>query len=202
MKYSASVLFLVLLIFSQIAAADTFEFAVSDDSAQATYEIFLSNSFSTRISGLYSRVDDARIEFDDHREKDRRRTRTQMLNIGLFNHGQTGPVRTHLGGELFWVNPSIKDAKNGNDQTFGLALGGAIDAYITPELFIVGRLMYSPNILTSGHYNNFVQFNTRIAYQILPHTALFAGYRYLEVRGDDLDAVLFNGPFLGFKFNF
>lgn len=193
---------LAILLFSAASVqADSFEFAVSNDSVQASYEVFLSNSFSTKASLLYADVERAKIDFDGG-GKSKLDTETTMLSWGLFNNGKTGIVRTHLGGQLFWIDPDIEGARHGKDNTFGIALGGAIDAYIIPQLFVMGSLLYSPDILTSGGYKSYLEFNTRISWQVLKNTALFAGYRHLEVESDKLEAELFSGLLFGFKFSF
>lgn len=195
-------LVLTALLFNTPALlADTFEFAVSNDSVEASYDIALSNSFSTRISGLYADVKRADIDLDKAGDV-RRDTSTALASIGLYNHGKTGPVTTHLGGYVFWIDPDVDNAKIGGDQSAGLALGVAIDGHITPEFLVTGSLHFAPDILTSGHYQNYLAFNTRAAYRVLPSTSLFAGYRYLAVTGDKLDAELYNGPFVGFSFSF
>lgn len=195
------VLPLICLLGAAAVQADNVEFSVSNDSAQVAYEVELSKSFSTQVGLLYADVDRADIDFD-RGGKAKLDTQTSMVSLGLFNTGQTGPVRTHLGGQIFWIDPDIDNARTGQDQTHGIALGAAIDAYIIPQLSVMGSLMYAPDILTGGGYESYLEFNTRIGWQVLKNTALFAGYRHLEVSGEKLDAELFSGFLLGFRFNF
>lgn len=199
MKYFPALL--ILFVTAPAALADAFEFAVSNDSVEAAYEVELSNSFSTRISGFYADVNRADID-PDSGSSIKRDTSTSMITAGLYNHGRTGPVTAHLGGFLFWANPDVDNARNGKDQMTGLALGGAVEGFITPEFSLLGGLHYAPDILTGGQYESLIIAQTRAAYRILPSTTLFAGYRYLEVTGKQLDIELYNGVYLGFEFSF
>lgn len=194
-------LLLLALAASSATFADSFEFGVSNNSVNAAYDVELSKSFNIKTSLLHTDVNDARIDVR-HGNKIRRDTTTDMLNLGVFNGGQLGPVRLYVGGELYWLQTKINKVNKGKDQSYGLSLGGGLHATIIPKLYMDAQLLYAPDILTNGDHQSLLQFNTSIGYQIIKNTTLYAAYRYIQTTGKHWDIRPYNGPVIGFKFNF
>lgn len=201
MIFLRTLLLLTLGAASTVAVADSFNFGVSNNSVTAAYDVELSKSFNIKTSLLHTDVDKARIE-PSHTRKIRRDTTTDMVNFGVFNGGQVGPVRLYVGGELFWLHTRISKVKKSRDQTYGLSLGGGIHAIIIPNLYMDGQILYAPDILTNGDHQSVLQFNTSIGYQIIKNTSLYAAYRYIHTTGKEWDMRPYNGPVIGFKFSF
>ncbi len=168
-----------LLSFSSITYADNLEFALSDEVIEATMQNFYSDSFSSQAALLHA---------DDDKQT------SDLISFGLFANGKTGSVRTHLGGKLFWMEGEKVDSR-------GLALGGAVDAFLTPKLFIVGSIFYAPDITTGGDFDNYLDLGVKLSYQILENTALFIGVRSIEVEKDNFDYEVYEGLLFGFRFN-
>lgn len=201
MIFSRTLLLLALGAASTAAFADSFNFGVSNNSVHAAYDVELSKSFNIKTSLLHTDVDNARIE-PQHSRKIRRDTTTDMVNFGVFNGGSVGPVRFYVGGELYWLQTNIDNVSKGKDQSFGLSLGGGIRAFIIPKLFVDGQILYAPDILTNGDHESVLQFNTSIGFQIIKNTSLYAAYRFIQTTGKNWDIRPYNGPVIGFKFNF
>ncbi len=201
MIFLRTLVLLALGAASTFAFADTFDFGVSNNSVHASYDVELSKSFNIKTSLLHTDVNDARIDVR-HGNKVRRDTTTDMVQFGVFNGGQLGPVRLYVGGELYWMQTKISKVNKGKDQSFGLSLGAGLHAFIIPKLFVDGHILYAPDILTNGDHESLLQFSTSIGYQVIKNTTLYAAYRHIQTTGKNWDIRAYNGPVIGFKFNF
>ena len=177
-----------LIFISTFSHASELEFAISDESIETSYQSFYAGNFGIDVSWLHTDVDD---------------TKGDIAGFGLYAHGKTGKVRTHLGGKAFWMH---EKEGNENKDMHGIALGGAVDVYIIPTLFIKGKVLYAPNILTGGDFENYLELGARLSYKLLPNAAVFVGYRYIDIENDDKnltddDNDYFKGGFIGFNFN-
>ena len=166
------------LLISNTLLANDMEFAISDEMAEASYQAYYSNNFNTRLSLL--RADDDNLE-------------SNMLDFGLYANGNTGRVRSHLGGKLFWLDGEKVDIR-------GIALGGAIDAFLAPKLFLVLSAHYAPDILTGGDLDNYTDYGLRLSYQLLDNAAVFIGYRNITAEKGKYDYDAYDGGFAGFRF--
>lgn len=198
---SLRILLAASLLYATSAVADTLEFVVSDESAQGFYDVALSNSFTIRSGLSHTNVDNARIDIKKDR-KYKLDTTSTMASFGLYNNGRAGRFHTHLGAQVFWMQTDVDDLIKGKGDMHGLALGGALDFYILRNLYITGGILYAPDILTGGDHESYLDAHTRITFQALKHTSIFAGYRYLETGNERYDAELFSSWQLGFKFSF
>ncbi len=181
----------ILLFISSFTYASELEFALSDDSIETSYQSLYAGNFGTTISWLHADVD------EDYAADD---LKSDTAGIGLYAHGKTGNIRTHLGGKAFWLHTKSNTQKDNKNDMHGIALGGAIDAYIIPKLFIKANALYAPDILTGGDFENYIELGARVAYQVLPNAAVFVGYRFIEAEIDDKDLEIYQGGFIGFNF--
>lgn len=177
MKYLLT--FLLAALSCQLVQANDIEFAISNDSVEASYQAYYSNNFSSRLSLM--RADEDNIE-------------SNLLDFGLYANGKTGSFRTHLGGKVFWL-----EGEKNNDAR-GIAIGGAVDAYLAPKVFLVLSAHYAPDILTGGDFDNFIDYGLRLSYQVLDNASVFIGYRYIEAEKDKFEYEAFDGGFAGFRF--
>lgn len=198
---SLRILLASALLSASAVYADSVEFTVSDSSAQAFYDVALSNSFTIRSGASHTNVENTRIDFKGI-GKEKFDTTSTLIHTGLYNHGRAGRFRTHLGGQIFWMQSDIDDVTKGKADMHGLALGGAVDFFILKNLYITGGILYAPDILTGGDHDSYLDAHTRITFQALRNTSIFAGYRYLETTNERYDAELLTTWQLGFSFNF
>lgn len=190
-----------LLSFSISAHADTFEFGLSNTSAHASYDAQLSQSFNVRAAFLHSDVKKARVKHK-HVGTDKFKTKTDRVTVGLFNGGNFGNTRLYIGGEIYYLQTSVKKAPKGRDNSYGLSVGGGVHANIIPEFYIASNIMHSPDILNNGDHKSLTEFNLRFGYQMLASTSLYTGYRYIGTTGEKRNIHAFNGVILGFNFSF
>lgn len=198
-------LLISIFTISSMTFADTFEFGISNTAAHASYDASLSKNFNIRTSFLHTDVKNAKVK---HKNlgSDKFKTKTDRVTVGLFNGGNFGNTRLYVGGELYYLQTSVKKApkaiKKGRDSTYGLSLGGGVHAQIIPQFYIASNIMYSPDILNNGDHQSLTEFNIRFGYQMLSSTSLYTGYRYIGTTGKKRDIRAFNGIVLGFNFSF
>jgi hypothetical protein len=113
------------------------------------------------------------------------RNRSNMLgDFGLV-------VQDELGDNApgFSVGVGIKGvvAKVSGDtpivsRTSAMALGGLVrySPPATQRLGIVGEIYLSPNIVTFGDANRYVESNVRAEYEVIPQAVAYVGYRRME----------------------
>ena len=175
--------FLTLSLLSSTGFGSELEFALSDDTIETSYETFYAGGFGTAVSWLHADID---------------QVKSDNVGVGLYAHGKSGNFRSHLGGKAFWLHSKYQSH---NIDMHGVALGGAIDAYIIPKLFISGSVHYAPNILTGGDFENYLELGARISFKLLPNADIFAGYRFLETEIHDEDEEIYKGGYVGFNFH-
>ncbi len=200
-----------LLTITTITNADQLEISLSDKSIDGAYETYYSNNFSTQISLMHTDMDNVEnvdASFDYSKAAPplflsniEDNTQTNMAGFGMFANGKQGNIKTHLGGKVFYI-----DSEHGNDL-FGIALGGALDAYIRPNFFISGQILYAPDIITSGDFDNYFELSTRANFQIIQNASIYIGYKDMEADFDkhgsssSANREFFKGAFVGFRFN-
>lgn len=205
---------LSLLTINTLANADQLEIGLSDKSIDGIYETFYSNNFSSQISLIHTdldNVENARTSYDYRNylksvpplyyTNTEDGIQTDIIGFGVFANGKQGNLRTHLGGKAFYL-----DTDNG-DQMHGLAIAGGLDAYIRPNFFISGNMLYAPDIITGGDFDNYFELSTRANFQIIQNASIFIGYKDIEADFDKrfssstANREFFRGLFLGFRFN-
>lgn len=181
-----------LFFISTFTHAGELEFALSEDLIEASYQSFYAGSFSSTVSWLHTDIENADFF------KSKVDQKSDMIGLSLFANSKSGRFRSHLGGKAFWL---LHDVNSKSYNMHGIALGGAADFYIFPKFFIRGNVLYAPDILTGGDFENYLELGARAGYQLLPNAVIFIGYRYLEIELNDVDADVYKGGLLGFNFN-
>jgi hypothetical protein len=91
------------------------------------------------------------------------------------------------------------------NSTSALALGGLI-RYSPPDikrLGVVGEVYLSPNIVTFGDANRYVETNLRVEYEVIPQAVAYVGYRKIKFGINNRpDAILDEGVNLGVRISF
>jgi hypothetical protein len=123
-------------------------------------------------------------------------------------------VKDELGGNApgFSVGVGIKGlvAKVRGDNTVNsnvsaLALGGLVrySPPTTPRFGIVGEVYLSPNIVTFGDADRYVETWARMEYEVIPQSAVYLGYRRMAFSLKSLPyTVLDEGVNLGVRISF
>jgi len=86
-----------------------------------------------------------------------------------------------------------------------LALGGLVrySPPATQRLGIVGEVYLSPNIVTFGDANRYVETNVRAEYEVIPQAVAYVGYRRVEFGIDNRpNEILDEGVNLGVRISF
>ncbi|NRB38203.1 MAG: hypothetical protein HRU20_07000 [Pseudomonadales bacterium] len=161
-----------------LATADSMEFGLSSDMVEMAYEANFGTSYISRLNYLHADQD----EF-----------KSNSFGAGLFASGVSGRFTTHLGGKLYWMEDS-------DTRSYGIGLGGSVDMAITPEFSISTGIIYSPEIINGGDYEQYYDFDIRASYKVMKHASLYVAYRNNEASNDDFDFEIYKGGVLGFKF--
>lgn len=184
---------LSLLALSTTALADTVDINLRDSSVQMQYK----SSFGRDPLG--------KTEF--HMGVLYAGKSNVMGDIGLL-------VKDELGGNapgfsvgvgIKGVLARVKDKGPAASDASALALGAMV-RYSPPTLRrmgLVGELYASPNIVTFGDANRFVETNVRLEYEVIPSAVAYLGYRNVQFNLDNKpNATLDEGPFLGVRISF
>ena len=92
-----------------------------------------------------------------------------------------------------------------NSKASALALGGLVrySPSPIPRMGIVGEVYLSPNIVTFGDANRYSEIVTRVEYEVIPSSTVYAGYRRVSFGlKTHPDAILDKGVYAGVKISF
>ena len=90
-------------------------------------------------------------------------------------------------------------------STTALALGGLVrySPPATQRLGVVGEVYLSPNIVTFGVANRYVESNVRVEYEVIPQAVAYVGYRRIEFGINNRpNEILDEGVNLGVRISF
>lgn len=179
MKLIFSVLALSLFV-ALPAAAQTRTVGVGDINSTNLGLDFNGNSFNaygnTPLSRFIRNARNAEIGagflYDAHTEGDHLRFfHADLLATGSFGvPGASGGI----GVRGYFADRSHFDGA-------GAAIGGRLD-YFFPRynrLGVTADLWYSPDVLTGGDYQHYLQYGIDVNYQLLRQAAIYVGYRRL-----------------------
>lgn len=175
-----NILLSLLLTGSTLASAGSAEFSISNDFLNFNFESRLSNSVATNVSLIHSDV-------DGHKNN--------VIGAGLYAYHQSQRLKIHLGGQPYYFDGHKVDAH-------GIALGGGADFYFIPKAYISGSLLFAPDILTGGDFENYTDAQIKLGFQLLPNADIFLGYRFVEAEEGKFDYEIYKGGFLGFGIDF
>lgn len=91
------------------------------------------------------------------------------------------------------------------NSTTAMALGGLVrySPPATQRLGLVGEIYLSPNIVTFGDANRYVESNIRAEYEVIPQAVAYVGYRRIEFGINNRpNEILDEGVFLGVRISF
>lgn len=155
-----------LLSVSTAVMADTIDINLRDSSAQLQYKSSLGRDALGKTEFhagmLYANKDNWLTDFG-LAVKDEIGSRAPGFSAGVGIKGLVAKVRS---------NPS-------NSNASALALGAMLrySPPATQRLGIVGEVYLSPNIVTFGDADRYVETQARVEYEVIPQSAVYLGYR-------------------------
>ena len=99
--------------------------------------------------------------------------------VGLGLNLPLGPLMATVGGKGVYTNP------NYGDEGYAAAVGGGLQWKIGNSFRLFGEYYYSPDSLSSG-IQSYEEANAGARYTIMRPVSIEAGYRYLNLSGNDL----------------
>ena len=102
-----------------------------------------------------------------------------VAGVGLGLNLPLGPLMATVGGKGVYTNP------NYGDEGYAAAVGGGLQWKIGNSFRLFGEYYYSPDSLSSG-IQSYEEANAGARYAIMRPVSLEAGYRYLNLSGNDL----------------
>ena len=175
------------------AWADAIDINLSDTSAQIQYKSSLGRDplgkTEFHLGLLYVDKNNLLSDFGVV-VKDDIGSKVPGLSVGIGLKGLLAKVR---GG-----NPV-------NSNASALALGGLVrySPSPIPRMGIVGEVYLSPNIVTFGDANRYSEIVTRVEYEVIPSSTVYAGYRRVSFGlKTHPDAILDKGVYAGVKISF
>ena len=187
------ILALSLFTISTTALADTVDINLRDSSAQFQYKSSMGR--------------DALGKTEFHMGVLYADSKNVLGDLGLL-------VKDELGGNApgFSVGVGIKGVfarVKGNNPAVSDASALALGAMIrysppaSPRLGIVGQAYLSPNIVTFGDADRYVETNARLEFEVIPQAVVYLGYRRIAFGlKAQPTAILDEGAHLGVRISF
>ena len=189
--YLRRIVALSLLAFSSTALADAVDINLRDTSAQLQYSASMGRDTLGR-SELHA----------GFLHSSKNNTSDSLVDFGLL-------VRDEVGGNApgVSVGVGIKGlvAKVQNRNARALALGGLVrySPLADKRFGITGLVYLSPNIVTFGDADRFVETGVKLDYEIIPQAVVYLGYRKIKFAlQPSSDAILDEGAHIGVRVSF
>ncbi len=161
------ILALSLLVFSAPALADTFDINMNDTSVQLQYGASMGHDTLGRselhLGYLYANDKNSFLDLG-FRVKDELGSNAPGVTVGFGLKG-------------LYANAKNYDAS-------AMAIGGLLRyAPFSDTRFGIGGLVYlSPNIVTFGDADRFIETGVKVDYEIIPQAVVYVGYRKIEFK--------------------
>jgi len=127
---------------------------------------------------------------------DYKNVESDQVSYTFATRGKIERFDVSLGARLFFLDAESEDG-------FGAALGLGGQTNIVDKVSVSGQAYYSPKIITGGDYENTLDAELRINYQLIENGSLFIGYRVFEVDSENVGSFdIYDDPYLGIKFTF
>ena len=188
-----SLITLVLVIFSSIASAQKLDLSLSQDTARGTYTSLVGGTTFGRTemsAGFLFNQDDNVVADLGLQVIDMAGTKSPGLEIGV-------------GPKLYYATIDKRDAKGA-----AIALGGNLRYKMADlnRVAIYGSLYYAPGITTFMDADSLLEYEFKLAYEILPTADAYLGYRNIRMKVDTSDFTgsdtVDSGAFIGMRFQF
>lgn len=187
------ILALSLFTVSTTALADTVDINLRDSSAQFQYRSSMGRDALGKtefhMGVLYADSKNVMGDFGIL-VKDELGGNAPGFSVGVGIKGVVARVKGN--------NPAVSDAS-------ALALGAMIrySPPASPRLGIVGQAYLSPNIVTFGDADRYVETNARLEFEVIPQAVVYLGYRRIAFGlKAQPTAILDEGAHLGVRISF
>lgn len=115
------------------------------------------------------------------------------ISYRFFTHDSDSGLE--LGAKVFWLDVE-------EEGGFGIALGGGINRSLTEKLGLSLQVHYAPDIVTGGDFENMLEYDIRLNYQMVENGSFFFGYRNIEADNGSFDFEVYDDTYFGLKFEF
>ena len=170
---------LCIMAASSYAQANHMQFALSSDMVEVNYQANLGKNYNTQATWLHA---------DDEGLK------SNVLGLGLFASNQAGRWTSNLGGRAYWM-----DGEN-DSNSYGIGLGGSIGFAIAPKFSVGAGLIFSPDVINGGDFENYYDAEIRADFKVMQHATIYIALRSTEASINNFDYEIYNGGAFGFKF--
>ena len=182
------ILALSLLAFSTTALADAFDINLNDSSVQLQYRASMGHDTLGRselhFGYLYTNKNNTLVDF------------------GILVQDEVG---SNAPGVTVGVGLKGLIAKAQNNNARALAIGGLVRfAPFSDSRFGISGLVYmSPNIVTFGDADRFIETGVKLDYEVIPQAVVYLGYRKIRFNMKVApDSTLDEGAHIGVKISF
>ena len=100
-----------------------------------------------------------------------------------------------LGAKAFWLDVE-------SEGGFGIGLGVGVTRSLSEKMDIGFQLHYAPDIITGGDFDNVLEYDVRLNFQMVENGSFFIGYRNIEADNGAVDLEVYHDPYFGLKFEF
>jgi len=100
-----------------------------------------------------------------------------------------------LGARAFWLDVE-------SEGGFGIGLGLGVTRSLSEKMAVGFQLHYAPDIITGGDFDNVLEYDVRLNFQMVENGSFFIGYRNIEADNGTVDIDVYEDPYFGLKFEF
>ena len=174
----AALVAIMLSACSSVSLANELELGISDE----FIELKLTQEYDDDFSGSFGLL---HADSDDIDSK--------QLSYRFYTQDEVDEYDLQLGAQVFWLDVESEDG-------FGVSLGLAAGRQLAGKLGVVGSIYYAPDILTSGDFENGLELDLKLNYQLLENGAIFVGFRKIEADPGGGDYDIYDDPYIGIRF--
>tara|TARA_B100002019_G_C21143530_1_gene534512 strand:+ start:279 stop:848 length:570 start_codon:yes stop_codon:yes gene_type:complete len=171
---------LFLTFFSGTSLSNQMELGIHEDLIDLRFTVDLAQDFGTELGFLHTDNDTVDSE---------------QISYSFFTQDKENDLNFHLSGKVYLLNVN-------DDSGFGVAIGVGVNRNFSDKIQGSLQASYAPDIITGGDFKNFYEMDLRIDYQIVENGSIFIGSRNQEVNNGLDDIQVFDGNYIGIKFNF
>jgi len=100
-----------------------------------------------------------------------------------------------LGAKAFWLDVE-------EEGGFGIGLGLGVTRPLSEKMDLGLQFHYAPDIITGGDFDNVLEYDVRLNFQMVENGSFFIGYRNIEADNGTVDIDVYEDPYFGLKFEF
>jgi len=181
------ILALTLFTISTTALADAFDINMNDNSVQLQYGASMGRDTLGK----------SELHFGYLYTNDK----NSFADLGILVKNEVG---SNAPGVTVGVGIKGLFAKGQNYDASALAIGGLVRFAPFPDkrFGISGLLYLSPNIVTFGDADRYVETGAKLDYEVIPQAVVYLGYRKIAFNLKSSEATLDEGAIIGVRVSF